>query len=269
MEEVNNTISVILPIKTRNTKGFDDYFEKAIQSVKVQKELVNELIIVHSGEDSFSNYVSTFDFEDLNVKILDYGDNPTYAGQVNMGVENASSEWVSILEFDDEFSNIWFKNAKNYMSIYKDYDAFLPIVVDVDDKGVFVGFTNEATFAANFSSEIGILTNETLLTYQNFQIAGMVIKKDSFIKNGGLKKSFVLTFGYELLLRLTNNAVKFMTIPRIGYKHTNLREGSIFWNYKFGDGRLSEDEVRFWIDSAKKEYLYIKDRELKYEPQEV
>ena len=23
-----------------------------------------------------------------------------------------------------------------------------------------------------------------------------------------------------------------MTIPKIGYKHLNMREGSIFWNYK-------------------------------------
>jgi hypothetical protein len=60
-----------------------------------------------------------------------------------------------------------------------------------------------------------------------------------------------------------------MTIPRIGYKHTNLREGSIFWNYKNGSEKLSEDEVRFWIDTAKKEYFFIQDRNIKYEPQEV
>jgi hypothetical protein len=68
---------------------------------------------------------------------------------------------------------------------------------------------------------------------------------------------------------MTQNSVNFMTIPKIGYKHTNLREGSIFWNYKNGDNRLSEDEVRFWIDSAKKEYLFINQREIKFEPQEV
>lgn len=267
--EINNTISVILPIKTKNTVGFDDFFEKAITSVKNQKEYVKELIIVHTGEDSFSSYVKTFDFEDLNVLVFEYDKTPSFAGQINFGVEKATSEWVSFLEFDDEYSNIWFKNAKNYMEIYKDYDAFLPIVVDVDDKSVFVGFTNEATFAANFSSEIGVLTNETLLTYQNFQISGLLIKRESFIKNGMIKESFKLTFGYEFLLRMTNNSVKFMTIPRIGYKHMNLREGSIFWNYKNGDNKLSEDEVRFWIDLAKKEYFYIKDREIKYEPQEV
>ena len=60
-----------------------------------------------------------------------------------------------------------------------------------------------------------------------------------------------------------------MTIPKLGYKHTSMREGSIFWNYKNGEDRLVEDEVRFWIESAKKEYLFTNEREINYEPQEV
>jgi hypothetical protein len=60
-----------------------------------------------------------------------------------------------------------------------------------------------------------------------------------------------------------------MTIPKIGYKHMNLREGSIFWNYKNGENRLSEDEAKFWIEAAKKEYFYIAQRDIKYEPQEI
>jgi hypothetical protein len=55
------------------------------------------------------------------------------------------------------------------MNIYKNVGVFMPIVVDVNEQGVFVGFTNEATFASNISQEMGILTNETLLNYQNFQ----------------------------------------------------------------------------------------------------
>lgn len=264
-----STISVILPIKTRNTSNFDEYFDKCIMSLKNQQEKINELVIVHTGEDNFKNYVSEYDFEGFNVNIYEHEGEPNFSSQVNLGVEKSTSEWISILEFDDEYSNIWFKNVKNYMSIYQNYNAFLPVVVDVDENGVFVGFTNEATFAANISSEIGILSNDTLLTYQNFQISGMVIKRDIFIQNGGLKPSIKLTFGYELFLRLTQNSTKIMTIPKIGYKHMNLRPGSIFWNYKNGDTRLSEDEVKFWIETAKKEFFYIKDREIKYEPETV
>ena len=134
--------------------------------------------------------------------------------------------------------------------------------------GVFVGFTNEATFASNISQEMGYLSTETLLNYQNFQISGMVVKKEVFENVGGLKGNFKLTFGYEFLLRLTNGH-KVLTIPKIGYKHTNMREGSIFWNYKNGDSKLTPDEVKFWVESAKKEYFYTNQREINYEPQEV
>ena len=262
-------ISVVLPIKSGKSPFFDDYFNKAITSVKNQGEYVDELIIVHTDETFLVNFLKEYDFEKLNVVLESWTQEPSFANQVNRGVEIAKSDWVSFLEFDDEYSNIWFKNVVNYISIYQDNHVFLPVVVDVDDKGVFVGFTNEATFAANFSQEMGVLTNETLLTYQNFQISGMVFKKEVFIKYGAIKPSIKLTFGYELLLRLTYNTVNFMTIPKIGYKHTNLREGSIFWNYKNGSEKLDEDEVRFWIDTAKKEYFFTQDRNIKYEPQEV
>jgi hypothetical protein len=60
-----------------------------------------------------------------------------------------------------------------------------------------------------------------------------------------------------------------MTIPKIGYKHVNFREGSIFWNYKNGQEILTDDEVKFWIQTAKKEYFFTEDRTIKYEPQNV
>jgi hypothetical protein len=97
----------------------------------------------------------------------------------------------------------------------------------------------------------------------------MVIKKDTFIDFGGFKPSIKLTFVYELLLRLTYNSVKIMSIPKLGYKHINLRNGSIFWNYKNGESKMSEDEIKFWIQSAKKEYFFVEDRNIKYEPSEV
>jgi hypothetical protein len=60
-----------------------------------------------------------------------------------------------------------------------------------------------------------------------------------------------------------------MTIPKIGYRHINLREGSIFWNYKNGSEKLSEQEARFWIESAKKEYFFTNQRDIKYETSEI
>jgi hypothetical protein len=119
------------------------------------------------------------------------------------------------------------------------------------------------------NSEMGYLTNDLLLSYQNFQSSGMVVQKNIYESLGGFKKSMKLTFVYEFLLRLTYNSTKIMTIPRIGYKHMNMREGSIFWDYKNSDDRLTDDEVSFWIDSAKKEHFFTGDRNIKYEPQNI
>jgi len=264
-----NTISIILPIKSGKAIAFTDFFDKCIQSVKNQVENVNELIIVHGNEDYLTNFLNEYDFSGITVTLESWKEEPNFSKQVNHGVSISKSKWCSILEFDDEYSNIWFKNTIKYMDIYKDVDAFLPIVVDVDEKFVFAGFTNEATFAANVSAEMGILTNETLQTFQNFQISGMVFSKEKYLQVGGLKSNLKLTFGYELFLRLTHNSAKIMTIPRIGYKHMNLREGSIFWNYKNGDDKITQDEAKFWIDAAKKEYFYTNEREINYEPQEI
>ena len=267
--ETKNTISVILPIKSGKTIAFTDFFDKCIQSVLYQNDHVNELIIVHGNEDYLTNYLNEYNFSGITVTLEPWTEEPNFAKQVNHGVSISKSNWCSILEFDDEYSNIWFKNAIKYMDIYKDVDAFLPIVVDVDDKLVFAGFTNEATFAANVSSEMGILTNETLQNFQNFQISGMVFNKNKYQEVGGMKSNIKLTFGYELFLRLTHNSAKIMTIPKIGYKHINLREGSIFWHYKNGDERMDQTEARFWIETAKKEYFFTTERELNYVPEEI
>lgn len=267
-------ISVVLPIESSKHKNFDSLFESCITSIiKQQKELHNkdvvindiELVLIHSDEESLCNIVSNYNYSGLTVNLIKNEGDTDFASQVNMGIENSTHEWVSIIEFDDEYSSIWFKNVYRYITSYEDVSVFLPIVVDIDNKGTFVGFTNEASFAANINEDIGFLTNETLLNYQNFQTSGMVFNKKVFEDFGGFKKSIKLTFVYELLLRWTHNSVKIMTIPKIGYKHTNLREGSIFWNYKNGNNKLTDDEVRFWIDSSKKEFFFNNDRDIKYE----
>ena len=264
---MNNTLSlsVILPIKSSKAKDFEEYFEKAISSLKNQTVGFEELVIVHTQEESLIGHLNSYDFGDLNVTKLLWDKEPNYSDQVNYGIKNAKGEWVSLFEFDDEYSSIWFKNVQKYVESFPDVQMFLPVVVETDEKGLFAGFTNEATFAANFSQEMGILTNETLQEYQNFQTAGSVLKKSIIEDFGGFKPSVKLTFIYEFLLRLTYNSISIMTIPRLGYKHVNLREGSIFWNYKFGEDKMIEDEVKFWIQTAKREYFFTDDRSIKYQ----
>lgn len=265
MEKTN--ISIILPVHELNevTKPM---FENAVKSITDQTLRPDELVIVAPKGSETLNYIKSFDFGDYkNSVVIAENDGETdFASQVNFGVENTTTEWFSILEFDDEYAKIWFKNVVEYKKAHTNVDLFMPIIIDVDSIGNFIGFTNEAVWANSFSDELGILDNSALLTYQNFNIDGMVIRKSVFEDFGGFKPSIKLTFIYEFLLRMTFKDVKVMVIPRFGYKHVNQREGSLFSSYK---ETLDPIEARWWLSTAKKEYYFPNDRKITYEDSNV
>jgi len=264
MKELNQ-ICVVLPVHELNeiTKPM---FANAIKSIQLQKVIPDEVLVVVPKDSDVSSYLKTFDFGTIKdiVTVVENDGATDFASQVNFGVGKAKSEWVSFLEFDDEYANIWFDNVVKYRKAYDNVGIFLPIIVDVDAVGNFIGFTNEAVWANSFSDELGILDLNALLAYQNFNIDGIAIKKSVFNEFGGFKPSIKLTFIYEFLLRMTFKDVRVMCIPRFGYKHVNQREGSLFSTYK---DTIDPIESKWWLSQAKKEYYFDKDRKITYEIQ--
>ena len=63
----NISLSVILPIKSSKAKDFSVFFEKAITSLQNQQEQCDELVIVHTNEESLVSFLDTYDFKSLNV----------------------------------------------------------------------------------------------------------------------------------------------------------------------------------------------------------
>lgn len=188
-----------------------------------------------------------------------------FLSQINLGIIDCDTEWFSILEIDDEYKKQWLSSMNEYMNAYKDVDVFLPIVKDINVEGNFINFTNESLWAYGFANKQGYLDNELLLEFQNFQTSGGLYKTKVIKDNGMFKDNIKLTFSYEFLLRLTHNGVNIMSIPKIGYQHVNFRENSLFWLYKNDEKmKLSENEVKFWLETAKKEYFFKNKREIKY-----
>lgn len=261
MEKSN--ISVILPVHE-----LDDVTKKsldnAIKSVELQIVRPDELIIVVPKGSDAAKHIKKLDFGEIkDIVIVAENDGETdFCSQVNYGVSVAKSEWISMLEYDDEYAKIWFKNVIEYRAAHPNVDLFMPIVIDVDTQGQFIGFTNEAVWANSFSDELGVLDNNALLAYQNFNIDGMVIRKSTFEEMGKLKPSIKLTFIYEFLLRLTFKDVRVMTVPKFGYKHVNQRPNSLFANYK---ENMNPVEAKWWLQTAKKEYYFANDRKITYE----
>jgi hypothetical protein len=156
-------------------------------------------------------------------------------------------------------------SVNEYSQSFKDVDVFLPIVKDVNVEGSFLSFTNESLWAYGFTEAQGFLDNEVLLEFQNYQTSGGLYRTQVIKENGGFKDNIKLTFTYEFLLRLTHNGVKIMGIPKVAYQHVNFREDSLFWSYKNNEKtKLDEQEVKFWLETAKKEFFFKNKRDINY-----
>ena len=262
----SKNITILVPLHELSPT-FSEWFNKCVKSIEQANAKPGKILFICPKDNEFKDFFSKWECPDgLDYSII-YNEGKTdFCSQVNLGVESTETEYFSILEHDDEYSNIWLSQFDEYVKHYEDVDIFFPLVVDTDEQGGFIGFTNEAVWAMGFSEELGFLDNNTALKYQNFQVSGMIMKKDKFEEIGGLKPSVKLTFNYEFLLRATYNDSVIMTIPKVGYKHTNQRVNSLFWNYKNKTSeKLSQDEAKFWVELAKKEYFFTTDREVVYE----
>lgn len=258
-------ITVIIPLNGMTEQDVP-YFERAINSVKNMTEKPDEIIITICDCPDVIQFLEAYDFAGLNVTTIVNPDANNFAKQINFAAAKVKTKYFSILEFDDEYSKKWFEHVLEYEKHYPEVKVWLPIVVDINPNKQFLGLTNEAVWAMNFGDELGLLDEQALNNFPNFQTSGAVIDVDSFITFGGFKSNIKLTFIYELLLRLVHQDAKTMTIPKVGYIHTNLRENSLFWNYKLNQEiAISPKEADFWIQIARKEYFYPYEREINVE----
>jgi hypothetical protein len=258
MSEKN--ITIIVPVH----KVDGDYklmLKNAITSIEDFHNDVKVMIVCPPALAKKFNKLS----EKLTIDVVVNNFKTDFCSQINVGIDQCDTEWFSILEVDDEFRPVWLKSMNEYVNTFTDVDVFLPIVKDVNVDGKLLSFMNESAWAYGFTDIQGFIDNEVLLEFQNYQTSGGLFKTKVIQDNGKLKENIKLTFTYELLLRLTHNGVRIMTVPKIGYQHVNLREDSLFWSYKNNDDlKLSQDEVKFWLDTAKKEFFFKNKRDINY-----
>lgn len=191
-------------------------------------------------------------------------DKSDFASLVNNGVKD--SEYFSILEFDDEYTPIWFDNVKKYIESMPDVSVFMPLtdIVDFETKK-YVSSGNEAPWASAFSNELGFVDLDCLQSFFDFYLTGSVFNTADWNEVGGLKPSIKLTFWYEYMLRATNKGKKIFVIPKVGYNHYMVRENSITDTYR---KTMSQKEQDFWFELARKEYFFIEDRNKVYSESE-
>lgn len=255
-------VTVILPIHEFG-ENFKRYIDTAIGSVLNQVGSTANVLVVYSHraeEGGLLTYLTEKNYGE-RVRTIKNEEKTDFCGQVNFGVKNVATPYFSILEFDDEYSTIYFRNVEKYIEEFKEVSMFLPITVDVDDKtNSALQLVNQNIWSKGYVGEngtLGYLNQRSLNEFSFYTLGGSVFKKADFEAVGGLKSNIVLAFTYEFMLRFLNNGNKIYTIPKFGYKHTINRDGSLFMGL---GASLTEQDRFFWFQTAKKESHFFNDR---------
>jgi len=263
-------ISVIIPIHEYNDE-LSGLVTKSVESVLKQEDVAElpKILLVYPTEldvaivgfrDSVLRKHSVSGVTHENFVLIKNDGKTDYQSQVNLGVENVTTDYFSVLEFDDEYGGTYFRNAVKYVESFPEIDILLTMMIEVNEKNEGIKMTNETVWAQQFvgeNGEMGYLNANALKQYTDFKLSGGIIKKSEFVNLGGYKSNIKLTFMYEFLLRALNNASKIFSMPKIGYKHLATRAGSLF------DGYLKDmpvDERKFWFETATKESNFMNDR---------
>lgn len=255
-------ITVIIPVHEYN-EVVKSYLDKAIESIVKQENNISndnipKLIIVYPSE--IEEQIKSHTYLNPVITYVKNVGKTDYQSQVNLGVKSVTTDYFSVLEFDDEYSTTYFKNATKYVESFPSIDVFLTMMIEVNEKNEGIKLTNETVWAQQFvgeNGEMGYLNANALKQYTDFKLSGAVIKKSEFENIGGYKSNIKLSFMYEFLLRALNNACKVFSMPKIGYKHLAERENSLFSNYL---KTMSINERKFWFDTATTEANIMTDR---------
>lgn len=249
----NMTIIVPLVEYKEEHNFFIERMWKSILSTEVKN-------VIFVGPTSTINYIKTMvEDETIDVLYLENNKNTELQFQINKAVKDVKTEYFSILEFDDAYTDFWFKNVQHHIKHQPDTGLFIPLVEVLDYEHLDMGaiaYANEPVWASFFSDEIGTIDNASLQNFFNFVVSGGVFKKSDFLYTGGLKNNIKVFFWYEYLLRMTHNGKKVYVIPKVGCEHIVNRTDSLTSEF----GAMDQDELDFWFEAAKEEYRYKADR---------
>lgn len=250
-------LTVIVPIDK-----FNDEVSSLLSNALNSVESGTKILLV--GPESTLAPIKSLDC--VKSKDVDYveNDNINLPTQINKAVDATTTKYFSVLEYDDEFTKCWFKNVQERIESEPNAFAYLPIneVFSYNDKDEAIGYANEPVWASSFSEKLGYFDTESLENYVDIACSGGLFDREAFLEIGGLKESIKVSFWYELMLRADYKSKKIYVVPKVGYRHGIERPGSLLEIYK---QTLTSDEATWWINLAKQEHFFKKDRNKTYQ----
>lgn len=253
-------ITIIIPLHEYNEK----YLTRALSSFNFVDDrnikYYQVIIVGPQGICEECEKIIKNCYSELETRILVNTDTD-FATQINKAVFDCVTPYFTVLEFDDMYTDNYFKNMQEFIQRHSEYSVVLPVNELINTKEEMVSFCNEIALDPSFTDSIGDIGMDELQIFMDFNCTGGLFKTEDFISIGGLKKSLKIAMWYEFLLRTCYKGKKIYVLPKIGYLHTIDREGSYM---KQIQNTISQEEGKFLIDTARQEYFFKEDRNIVY-----
>jgi glycosyltransferase involved in cell wall biosynthesis len=209
-------ISIVVPVY--NSPG--KYLMPMVYSVINQRYEKWELILVNaSSERKCQELTRNCLAIDNRIKVVEVSENKGIAGNTDLGIKNATGEYIGLLDHDDTLAPaalyevaLALQAEKKPQLIYSDEDK-----ISEDGKFRFDPF-----FKPDWSP--------FLFRHVNYMNHFSVIEKQLLTKAGGYRKNFEGAQDYDLFLRLVDNKPAIHHIPKILY-HWRTTVGSTAQNF--------------------------------------
>lgn len=268
-------ITIIIPVLTLDEQE-QNFLVQALTSIKTQKgDYPNSVLIPYKASEETKSTLESIVKEfaaTLTIELLENTDEVTsIQAHLNLGAEATKTKYFSYLELDDQYTPIYFQNVEKYIKGYPDTSVFLPMGVDManapDGTRVAIKYTNDFAFSRDVTEDTGVVSFDALQKTPQWSISGGIFKTEDYLYVGKLKNNIKYTFVYEYLLRATDQAQHILVIPKLGYLHEFNRPNSYTFTELNNNQLLTQEELGFWYDTAKKQYYFRNtDKKITYKP---
>jgi len=182
---------------------------RALKSILIQSYRDYEIILVDDGSTDNTKKAIEYFLQDKDVKYrYIYQENAGPSKARNVGVKNASGEYVAFLDSDDEWHQ---DKLKIQMQIIE------------DKKLNFLGSTyqyNQFTYKVKRDIKVEVYSFNSLLIKTRFSTPGIVMSKEFFISLGGFDNELKYAEDNDLWLRASLvNDLYMITEPKLVRLH--------------------------------------------------
>jgi glycosyltransferase involved in cell wall biosynthesis len=203
-------VSVVIPCFNTPKK----YFEPLLESIFAQGYGNWELVIVDASNNPMSReYLKNRSESDIRIKYC-RTTNKGIALNTNVGLEKATGDLIAFMDHDDTLD----PNALAESVVTFENDPEIGLVYSDEDKLTDDG---EEYFHPHFKPDFSL----DLLRNVNYITHLVVVRKVVVDKLGGIRKGFDGAQDFDFLLRVVDEGVKVVHIPKVLY-HWRHAEGS-------------------------------------------